>query len=274
MRLKKIKSLWGMSGPLDRQIARIAEAGYDGVEAALVFMEEREREQLAVLLQQYRMDLIAQALTSGGDVAAHIEHFNHQLELASSFGAILVDAHGGKDHFRGDARKRFFDAALSSEARIGVPVGHETHRGRPLFTPWDTGELLTEFPELKITADISHWYCVCESDLAEHGDAMRMAAERTIHIHARVGYAEGPQVPHPAAPEYEGDLERHEAFWETVCRLRQEDGTETLTVTPEFGPPSYLHTLPFTNQPVADLWEVNEWMKARFVQRFAGYFQD
>ena len=31
-------------------------------------------------------------------------------------------------------------------------------------------------------------------------------------------------------------------------------------MTPEFGPDGYLHTLPFTNAPVADLWEINTWM--------------
>jgi hypothetical protein len=31
-------------------------------------------------------------------------------------------------------------------------------------------------------------------------------------------------------------------------------------MTPEFGPDGYLHTLPFTHQPVADLWEINSWM--------------
>lgn len=31
-------------------------------------------------------------------------------------------------------------------------------------------------------------------------------------------------------------------------------------MTPEFGPDNYLHTLPFTREPVADLWEINSWM--------------
>ena len=31
-------------------------------------------------------------------------------------------------------------------------------------------------------------------------------------------------------------------------------------MTPEFGPDGYLHTLPFTGQPVADLWQINSWM--------------
>jgi hypothetical protein len=31
-------------------------------------------------------------------------------------------------------------------------------------------------------------------------------------------------------------------------------------LTPEFGADGYLHHLPFTNMPVADLWSLNQWM--------------
>jgi hypothetical protein len=31
-------------------------------------------------------------------------------------------------------------------------------------------------------------------------------------------------------------------------------------MTPEFGPDGYLHHLPFTDVPVADLWGLNQWM--------------
>jgi hypothetical protein len=36
-----------------------------------------------------------------------------------------------------------------------------------------------------------------------------------------------------------------------------------LTFTPEYGPPTYLHTLPHTQMPVADLWQVCLWAAAR-----------
>jgi hypothetical protein len=38
-------------------------------------------------------------------------------------------------------------------------------------------------------------------------------------------------------------------------------GSSVLTITPEFGPPNYMHTLPYSNAPVADVWEVNVYMK-------------
>ena len=40
-------------------------------------------------------------------------------------------------------------------------------------------------------------------------------------------------------------------------------------MTPEFGPDGYLHCLPFTGTPVADLEAINAWMAERQQGRFA-----
>ena len=39
---------------------------------------------------------------------------------------------------------------------------------------------------------------------------------RTKHTHGRVGYVNGPQVPHPATPEYGEELARFEGWWEQI----------------------------------------------------------
>ena len=41
---------------------------------------------------------------------------------------------------------------------------------------------------------------------------------------------------------------------------QQARGYQVSTLTPEFGADGYLHHLPFTNVPVADLWSLNVWM--------------
>lgn len=51
---------------------------------------------------------------------------------------------------------------MQLERVLGVPVSHETHRGRALFNPFITAHLLNRFPDLYITADWSHWTVVCE----------------------------------------------------------------------------------------------------------------
>ena len=45
-------------------------------------------------------------------------------------------------------------------------------------------------------------------------------------------------------------------------------GDVVSTLTPEFGPPSYLHTRPEDNSPLVDLEEVCNWMARRQSARF------
>ena len=97
-----------------------------------------------------------------------------------------------------------------------MPVSHETHRQRYFATPWQTRHILRQFPDLRITCDFSHWVCVCERLLPDMGETISLAAQHCHHIHARVGFAEGPQVPDPSAPEYAADLAAHEAWWEEI----------------------------------------------------------
>ncbi|MDQ8738560.1 hypothetical protein [Paenibacillus sp. LHD-38] len=155
---------------------------------------------------------------------------------------------------------RFYEKALVIERLSGLAVGHETHRSRAMFTPWTTARLLKKFPVLRITADFSHWVNVCESHLENHEAELAIAIERTIHIHGRVGFPEGPQVPHPAAPEYGTELALFMNWWKRIFTKQADTGKEWATFTAEFGPPSYMPTEPFTKKPVADLWEVNHWM--------------
>src|SRR5690349_6504105 len=97
---------------------------------------------------------------------------------------------------------------------------------------------------------------------------MDLVAKNTHLIHARVGYSQGPQVPDPAAPEYKEELLRHEEWWDTIVRAAFKRGEKEFFLEPEFGPPPYLHTLPHTNVPVADLWSVNTWVGHRQLARY------
>lgn len=137
-----------------------------------------------------------------------------------------------------------------------------------MFTPWTTAELLQAFPDLKINADFSHWCCTCESLLGDQLDNLELAMSRAIHIHGRVGHRHGPQVSDPAAPEYAAELNAHMGWWLEIYRQRLAEGNSFMTFTPEFGPPGYMPTLPYTRQPIIDLWNVNEWIRVYFEQQY------
>ena len=138
----------------------------------------------------------------------------------------------------------------------------ETHRGSSLYSPWVTLDITRQLPGLEFTLDISHWVVVCERLLDTPQDAAALAPfwGRVRHVQARVGYAQGPQVPHPAAPEYQRELRWHQQIWAHIWELQRERGAARASLTPEFGPDGYLHHLPFTDAPIADLWSLNAWM--------------
>ncbi|CAH1200549.1 hypothetical protein PAECIP111893_01437 [Paenibacillus plantiphilus] len=265
MELELFKALWGMEGTYEEQFARAAAAGYAGIEAPLPAISQEG--EFIELLNRYDFQYIAQVFT-GGD---HIASFEEQVMSAARFKPIMIVSHSARDCMTEGEQDRFFAAAIEAEERVAIPIGHETHRQRAMFTPWTTARLLRKFPELKITADFSHWVNVCESYLDDQEDNLTIAMERTIHIHGRIGYPEGPQVPHPGAPEYRTELQLFLGWWKGILLCQLKAGRPFATFTAEFGPPGYMHTLPFTNTPVSDLWEVNQWMTEFVSEKFMSW---
>ena len=70
---------------------------------------------------------------------------------------------------------------------------------------------------------------------------------------------------HPFAPEWQAEKEQHLAWWKESLVRRQAAGADFIAITPEFGPRTYMPTLPFTYLPVADTWAVNlamrDWLR-------------
>lgn len=89
-----------------------------------------------------------------------------------------------------------------------------------------------------------------------------------MHIHARVGFEEGPQVNDPRSPEWLAHLEGFEVWWDLIWNEQRKSGMTITTCTPEHGAPTYQHTVPYTKQPLADVWEVNTWIGERQKKRF------
>ena len=153
--------------------------------------------------------------------------------------------------------------------QTGVAIYHETHRSKFSFAAAVTAAFLRADPELRLVADFSHWCNVSESLLADQAESVALAIDRTEHIHARVGHAHAPQVTDPRAPEWAEALNAHLAWWDAVVARHRHQGTPVLTVTPEFGPAPYMPTLAFTNQPVANQWDLNVFMMALLRERWS-----
>lgn len=255
------RSMWDFpEETLERFLERVKEAGFDGTDLHLPFLKERPGV-IRSLHEKVGLVLFGMITTDGMTVAEHLETLERRFALAAEIGPVHLNCHTGKDYFSLDDNLRIFSRAQELSARHGIPISHETHRGRALFSSVAARELLGALPEIRLTADFSHWCCVHESLLADQPEAIELAIGQSDYIHARVGHPEGPQVSDPRAPEWKAELDAHILWWKRIVQKRRASGASRLGICPEFGPWPYMPLLPWTRQPVTNLWEVTLWMK-------------
>ena len=267
MRLLLFRSLWTNGFDLDAALADCQTPAFDGVEGPVPDTTDAACD-FAAKLQDAGVPFIAEITTGGGYVPErgatmreHLDSFQRKLDASARCAPLFSTVLAGCDAWPFAQSVEFFGRAMEIAKDAGAEASFETHRSRALFNPWTTRELLNQLPALQLTCDFSHWCCVCERlVMDDEPDLLSLFAGRARHIHARVGYAQGPQVPHPAAPEYRHETEAHERWWKAIFDVREKNGCEIATMTPEFGPDGYLQTAPFSGQPFANLDEINRWM--------------
>lgn len=270
MQLKPVRSLWGVDEPLDTVLPKLKSIGYAAIEKSYDVNDPAAADGLVGLLKQNGLELITMGFTGGNTVAEHVASYRQYVEAGIRLGATQMTMHSGRDAFTDAEADAFYREVVEIEKDLPFVVGHETHRGRVFFNPWRTRDVLLKFPDLKLCCDFSHWVCVAERlDWDDSsGSLLQLCADRAVHVHTRVGYEEGPQVPDPSAPEYARHVDGHFDWWTVIWKAQAARGMTHCPFTPEFGPPGYLHTLPHTNVPVANLWKVCEWMKTEVQKRF------
>lgn len=268
MRLVLTRNLWGLEDRPEQYadaLAGVAAAGYDAVACPVQALPDAAR--FAEALAESGLEYVPQIFTAGRTVAEHVDVLRTALESATAFSPRHAICQAGRDGWPTDDALAFFGDALKVEQELGVPCAHETHRARILYSPWVSRPILEELPDLRVACDLSHWVCVTER--AQLPDALvDLLASRALHIDARVGYEEGPQVPDPRAPRYAGYLETFERWWQAIWDERTGAGQEALSIAPEFGPPPYQPVDPWTGNPLADVNELNDWMASRMRARF------
>jgi sugar phosphate isomerase/epimerase len=279
MPLKVFKTLWGFDGDYLAAVGQALGDGYDGIEGPAP-LDTMLRDEFAAAMREAGL-LYIQEICTGGDyvpnrqatVAAHLHDLESGMARGASLAPLFVTSMAGCDAWPEAQSIAFFEQAMVLAEGLGVPLNFETHRSRCLFNPWITRRVVEALPQIRLTADYSHWCVVCERLIDTELDVLQAIAPHVQHIHARVGYAQGPQVPHPAAPEHAEALAAHQRWWEMIWQAQQQAGQQRHTMTPEFGPDGYLQQLPFTAAPVADLRAINHWMAAcerEHFQRFSG----
>lgn len=258
---------WGFTGSWDEFASKIKQAGYDGMEVWWP-TDEKNRAELLEVLNKHKLQVGFLVGSGEKDFQKHLDQFQQNLSAAAKAKPVYINCHSGKDFFSFEQNKQFMDYTEKINKETGVPVYHESHRGRILFAATIARQFIEKVPSLRLTLDISHWCNVHESYLSDQEETVSLALSRTDHIHARIGHPEGPQVSDPRAPEWSDAVKAHFSWWDKVVETKRKEG-KRMTFLTEFGPADYMPTLPYTRQAVANQWDINVHMMEVLRKRYA-----
>ena len=247
---------WGFEGEKIAFIEKAKASGYDGIEVWAP-RDPSQQKEISAALKKYNMKVIFLCGSNPNlPYEESLREYISYLKNTFKLNPLAVNSHTGSDFYSYEQNRAFIEQARKLSNDYGIPIYHETHRGRFSYSMPETIKYLEKNDALNLTLDISHWMVVHESLLDNRADLFDKVIHKSRHIHARVGFEEGPQVNDPTAPEWEIALKRHLAIWEAVIQKNWEE-KKTVSITTEFGPPNYMPTEPITRRPLSSQWEAN-----------------
>ncbi len=260
---------WGSENlSWDAFCEKAKKAGYNGIEGGIP-ADAKEKQAMLDALKKHDLLLIGMCFYgTNTDFNLSVNSFEQNLRSIAELKPVLINCHTGKDFMSFEQNKALIEVASKVSKETGIKILHETHRGRFTYAAHTTKEYLEKITNFQLCLDISHWCNVHESLLDDQAETVNLALSRTDHIHARIGQQEAPQVNDPRAPEWADALNHHLAWWDKIVEIKRKAGMTTFTITPEFGPAGYLPTLPYTQQPVANQWDINVYMMELLRKRY------
>jgi len=268
---------WGFENiPWEKFLADVRVEEYAGVEW-FPYSRKEDHQQVITLLLQHELQfcIVMSVAEQHNEFKNYLRALRDRLfSLATIDNGRLrplhISAQTGREFFTEQQIEDCLACCDEVSNETGIPIYQETHRNKWTYAAHLVHPFLENHPQLMLTLDISHWFCVSESYLKDQPAAVQKAIEHTRHVHARVGHTEGPQVLEPAAPEYSQALEAHVEVWDTWVHSRIQAGDTQCTITPEFGPPPYMVFANREGSPQQEQWRLNKWMKSLFEKRYHG----
>ena len=247
MKIKFFCPRWGFEQlPWKSVLQAVKAAGYAGIEW-FPYGEEGDHREVLVLLQELNLEFSIVMSVTGHHplfedyMTALEQQLQHLACLQTeAIEPLFISAQTGRDYYSTPQVERILNSCKKICQQTCVPVYQETHRTKWAFAAHVVAPMLDIRKDLFLTLDISHSFCVSESYLHDQQEAVANAIRQARHIHARVGHTQGPQVWDPAIPEFAGALREHLNNWDQYIEQRRMNGDAYCTITPEFGPPSYM----------------------------------
>lgn len=267
MQIKYTCPYWGSDRFSPKEfIAEVIKEGFSGAEMFLQPQNEFSR-QFLLELENTRVShpefaFIALQLTfpQNESVDAYISKMIKNFEEIAAMQPDFINSHTGKDYYSFDDNCRIIEAAMNVGVKSGIRILHETHRGRFSFHAATLLPYLNKFPEMELVGDFSHFCTVSESMLEDQDEIIKQIIPHVAHIHARVGYEQGPQINDPAAPEWKKHLNQFIVWWQEIVDTAKNKNKKIFTVSPEFGPAPYMPSAPYTQAPLSNQWNNNVFM--------------
>jgi hypothetical protein len=245
-KLLVLQSLWAMERrladtpewPLETQLGMIHEAGFDG--AGIRFIDPDYAGAATRFLRDRGLVWQAQCYPKT------VDDLKPVLDLVARLGADHVN-------LQPDVRPHTLAACvpllegwrrLADQAGIAVHV--ETHRDRMTTDLFFMLQLLECFPDLRLTADVSHYLVGREFawpvDDANHA-MMHRVLDNAWGMHGRVASREQVQVS-LSFPQHQGWVELFMGWWDYAIRswMKRAGPDAALTFLCELGPPPYAIT--------------------------------
>ncbi len=261
-RLRLQHSLWSlrslpMNAPewsLDEKFARVKAAGFEAVECWLTDEDEVMHREA---LDRHGLRLVL------GHRPFSPDDCRKTVERAVRLNADFIFAQPADAYTSLDKVVEIVTEGRKMAADAGLPMFVEVHRNNFTETIPATLQLVDRLPDVRFTADLSHFVVVGEFygwEDERAADRMMPILERTAHAHGRI--SNGEQVQVDVGDGSGATAQFFVNLWSIAMR-HWRDGAGPGDVFPfasELGPPRYAITLPDGSE-FSDRWEQSLVMK-------------
>lgn len=232
---------------LDEKFQRVQAAGFEAVEC---WLDDANEQATKAALERHGLRLVL------GHRPFKLEDTRATVERAVRLGADFIFAQPASAYTPLETVVSLLQDGRSLAHDHGLPMFVEVHRNNFTETIPQTLQLIEAMPDIRFTADLSHFVVGGEFyGWPDEGAAGRMAPilERTSHLHGRISDGEAVQV-----DVGDGSGQTAQFFvelWTIAMRhwLQGAGPGDVFPFTSELGPPRYALTLP-DGREFSDRW--------------------